>query len=882
TTGAITGTPPTAGTFPFTVTVTDSLGATGVQPYSVTINPAITVTPATLPNGTVGVAYNQTISATGGSGTYSNFAVTTGSLPAPLTLDATTGAITGTPPTAGTFPFTVTVTDSLGATGVQPYNLTIDPTAIVVTPPTLPGGSVGVVYNQTISATGGSGSYTNFAVTAGSLPPPLNLDPITGALTGTPTTAGTFPFTVTVTDSLGATGVQPYSVTINSAITVTPATLPNGMIGIPYNQTIGATGGSGTYNNFAISAGSLPPPLTLDPTTGAITGTPTTIGTFPFSVTVTDSLGATGVQPYSVTIDPAALALQPTVTTLPNATQGTPYPFNFSATGGTPGYTFASTTLPAVLSLATNGALSGTPTATGTFTFDVTVTDSAAATDTKTYTLTVDPTPVLSLQPLAGAITSGTQNVAYTFSFTALGGTPGYTFTTPGPLPAGVTLATDGTLSGTPTASGTFTFSVTVADSTLPTALTDSKTYSLTINPTGTITLGALPNGAINVPYSATITVTPTNTYTFAVTSGTLPTGLTLSTAGVLSGTPTTTSSFTFTVQATSGAGSGTKTYTIIISQPIYVSSPGPSSTINVGTVQIGTAISANLVISNNGLSPATLAVTRSGALITGLNAADFALTNLPSPFNGLSIPGKVGSTVSSQTITIRCIPSANGLRIATLTFTTNDPTKPTVTYALACTGSGTAVPTATPAGFLATATAFVIPPTEVLPATGSVVEVKGLAMRTGPYLGATLIGKAIPGAPYSILARSNDEGGGITWYLITTVDGVTGWVSGLYLNVTGNVDAVPFQGSIFDTLDGAPDTGISARAMSIIDIRRRPSGRAAIIGQVPQDGTLHLMGRTRQNGGDFWVQVNYNGIIGWIPAAPISVRGNTGTVPIR
>jgi hypothetical protein len=154
--------------------------------------------------------------------------------------------------------------------------------------------------------------------------------------------------------------------------------------------------------------------------------------------------------------------------------------------------------------------------------------------------------------------------------------------------------------------------------------------------------------------------------------------------------------------------------------------------------------------------------------------------------------------------------------------------------------------------------------------------------MRTGPYLGATLVGKLVPGQAYDIVARSNDEGGGITWYLVTTKDGVTGWVSGLYFNVTGNIDAVPFQGSIFDQIDGAPDTGIRARAMSIIDIRRRPSGRAAIIGQVPQDGSLILLGRTRQNGGDFWVQVNYNGIIGWIPAAPIAVRGFTSNVPIR
>jgi uncharacterized protein YraI len=265
--------------------------------------------------------------------------------------------------------------------------------------------------------------------------------------------------------------------------------------------------------------------------------------------------------------------------------------------------------------------------------------------------------------------------------------------------------------------------------------------------------------------------------------------------------------------------------------------------------------------------------------LLTGVNESDFAIftDNVP-PL--AEVPFSVARGTPENVI-ITCTPTAVGLRIASLNFRTNDPALPSVTYPLACTGTASAVATATPFGFVPTATAFVVPPTAVLPATGNVDGVKGLALRTGPYLGATLLGKAIPGTPYPILARSNDEGGGITWYLIT-VDTVTGWVSGLYLKISGNIDAVPYQGSIFDQIDGAPDTGISARAMSIIDIRRRPSGRAAILGQVPQGGTLRLLGRTRQNGGDFWVQVSYNGMIGWIPAAPIAVRGSTGNVPIR
>ena len=125
---------------------------------------------------------------------------------------------------------------------------------VTVNPATLPNGTVGVSYSQTVSATGGNGSYT-FSVSAGSLPAGLSLNAATGAITGTPTTAATSNFTITATDGLGATGARAYSVTINAAITVNPATLPNGTLGTAYAQTVSATGGNGSYT-FSVSAGS--------------------------------------------------------------------------------------------------------------------------------------------------------------------------------------------------------------------------------------------------------------------------------------------------------------------------------------------------------------------------------------------------------------------------------------------------------------------------------------------------------------------------------------------------------------------------------------------------------------------------------------------------
>lgn len=191
---------------------------------------------------------------------------------------------------------------------------------------------------------------------------------------------------------------------------------------------------------------------------------------------------------------------------------------------------------------------------------------------------------------------------------------------------------------------------------------------------------------------------------------------------------------------------------------------------------------------------------------------------------------------------------------------------------------SSTATPT-TPTPIIPTSTPAPTA-TSAVPSMARVSgEVRGLALRTGPYLGATLIGSADAGFEYPILARSHDEGGEYTWFLIQ-VGEVQGWVSGRFLNFNGLEELLPVQGSIFDQVDGAPDIGVFGTTFSINDLRRRPSGRAQIITQIPADTRVSIIGRTRQNGGDFWYQVRYSGLVGWIPA--FVDRGDTSRVPIR
>ncbi len=179
---------------------------------STTTPAALSVTTSTLPNGTIGVAYSQTLVASGGTAPYT-WAVTVGSLPAGLVLDVATGVISGTPTTAGASSFTVTATDSATtpATATAALSITID--AMSITTTSLPGGTVGTAYSQTLVVAGGTAPYT-WAVTSGNLPAGLTLDANTGVISGTPTAAATSPFTVSVTDTNTATASQALSITI--------------------------------------------------------------------------------------------------------------------------------------------------------------------------------------------------------------------------------------------------------------------------------------------------------------------------------------------------------------------------------------------------------------------------------------------------------------------------------------------------------------------------------------------------------------------------------------------------------------------------------------------------------------------------------------------
>ena len=361
--------------------IVGSLGGLAVSPVAAAA--AVTIEPGTLPNPTAGAAYSQLLSASGGDAPYT-FAITAGTLPTGVTL-AADGHLRGTPTATGTFNFAVTATDSTTGgtqTGTYPYSLTVAAPTISLGPVALPDGTIGSTFATTITAAGGTAPY-RFAVTAGALPPGLTLASA-GTLSGTPTTGGTFNFTVTATDSTtGGTYTASRAYTLKTApptISLAPVTLPDGTVGTSLVRTITAAGGTGPYQ-FAVTAGALPPGLTLA-STGTLSGTPTAGGTFSFTLTATDSTTGPwgpfgGSRGYVLTVVAPTLTLGPA--TLPDAMAGAAYERTLTTSGGTAPHTFTVTagSLPPGLTLTPDGRLSGTPSSPGSFTFTVTVADSS-------------------------------------------------------------------------------------------------------------------------------------------------------------------------------------------------------------------------------------------------------------------------------------------------------------------------------------------------------------------------------------------------------------------------------------------------------------------------------------------------------------------------
>ena len=625
--GMITGIPTVAGDYEFRVQVTDTKNESGQKKFRLHIAPVVgtplSITTSGLPPATAGQTYSATLQAGGGTQPYT-WSVTSGSLPPGLTMNPSVGTISGNASGQGNFDFTVLVRDGPGATATRPFSIVVTPGATVITTGNLPQAQVGQAYSTTLQASGGTPPY-NWTIASGALPAGLNLSS-SGTIGGTPSSAGSFDFSVRANNS----APKAFSIVVTPGATViTTGNLPQGEVGQAYSTTLQASGGTPPYN-WTISSGTLPAGLSLS-SSGTIGGTPSAPGSFDFSVRANNS----APKAFSVVVTPGATVI--TTGNLPQGQVGQAYSATLQASGGTPPYnwTIASGALPGGLLLSSSGTISGTPSSAGSFDFSLRADDSAP----KAFGIVVSAAEPPPVNITSSSVLTGTVGQSFSATLSASGGTPPYTWSLAGgTLPPGVNLADSGIVSGNPTAAGDYDFTVRAADSANRLAV---RAVRMTINAAPatpiTITSAGLASGTVGQPYNQTLTATGgTPPYTWSITSGTLPAGLTLNAGGNISGTPTAAGEANFTLQAADTANrTGSRALRITIAT---AAAPLSITTQGLAPATVGQSYSQTVSASggrppyqwsvSSGTLPAGVTLSAAGALAgTPTTGGDFDFT---------------------------------------------------------------------------------------------------------------------------------------------------------------------------------------------------------------------------------------------------------------
>ena len=231
--------------------------------------------------------------------------------------------------TSGTSAFSVQATDSAGNKTTKAFSIQIQPAPVQITTPSLAASTVGANYGQTLTATGGSPPYT-WSLSSGSLPSGLALESA-GAIRGAAQAAGIYTFSLQAVDVAGASTAKAYALTVNGAVSIQTNSLADALIGASYSQQLRATGGTPPYT-WSLNSGALPDGIKLDASGGTLTGTPTVVGSFSFTLRAVDSVSAYADHQFQITT--AAGLIITSAPVLAPATVGLRYGQSLDAAGG--------------------------------------------------------------------------------------------------------------------------------------------------------------------------------------------------------------------------------------------------------------------------------------------------------------------------------------------------------------------------------------------------------------------------------------------------------------------------------------------------------------------------------------------------------------------
>jgi Putative Ig domain len=520
--GTLSGTAPNVtAIFTFTVLITDQVTqATISRQFTINVIGGIAITTTALPDATVNQPYSFQLAATGATGLV--WSIPAGSQLPPSFSLSSTGLLTGFGLGTGMFNFAIQVGDPVSMVTAQrifPFAITLGPLHVLET--ALPNANQNVAYRATLTPAGGIPPYRwSFDIAN---PQGLSINPNTGIITGTPPNAGEFGIPVTLRDSTTTVFSASLPLTVFPAVSITKTSLPNGSPGVPYSANLSAIGGALPYS-WSVSSGNLPPGLSLNASTGQISGVPTAQGSFQFTIQVIDFGGNVATKVLTIGIG-AGQTLTITTTSLPNATLNQPYSQTVMASGGVAPYTWSvlSGSLPAGLQVNTaTGVISGTPTSVGTAGFDLKVTDAAQSTASKPFSIAVV-NPANPVVVTSGDF-SGSVLSPFSQTLTASGGTPPYTWSvSSGILPAGLQLNNStGVLSGTPGGPGSSQVGFTATDAN---GQTGTKIITITIflppAPVTSVGVGSTSQPAVslslNAPYPLEITGFITLTFASSV-----------------------------------------------------------------------------------------------------------------------------------------------------------------------------------------------------------------------------------------------------------------------------------------------------------------------------------------------------------------------------